>query len=113
MIQHTWRIHSLTKETVSGVDDVVVNITWEKIGIEKETGYIGSVKRQTIFTEDQLKTDSFVPYEQLTEKVVLEWIESTVNQNQLNNIIEQEIQKRKSNRTHVEEENLPWVNKEE
>ena len=112
MIQYTWRIHSLTKETVGDVNDVITEITWQKIGVEKETGYIGSVKRQTIFTEDQLKTDSFVPYDQLTEKVVLEWIESTVNQNQLNNIIEQEIEKRKSNRTHVEEKDLPWTKEE-
>jgi len=76
MIQYTWIIHSLTKETVSKVDDVIVSITWEKIGVDTEDYRKGSVKLNTIFTDEQLKTNNFIPFENLKKRDVINWIKS-------------------------------------
>ena len=108
-MKYTWRIHSLTKETRNSIDDVVVEVTWRKIGIDEKTGIVTSVKRSTTFTEQQLNSDTFIPYNELDLDIIVSWIEQIVNQESLNQYLDYELDKMKSNRTHVEEKDFPWT----
>lgn len=108
-MNYTWRIHSLTKETRNSIDDVVIEVVWSKIGIEKETGIVTSVKRSTVFTEEHLNSDTFIPYNDLNRDIIVSWIEKVVNQESLNQHLQYELQKIKSKRTKVEEKDFPWT----
>lgn len=108
-MKYTWRIHSLTKETRNSIDDVVVEVTWRKIGIDEETGIVTSVKRSTTFTEEHLNSNTFIPYNELDLDIIVSWIEQIVNQESLNQYLDYELDKMKSNRTHVEEKDFPWT----
>lgn len=111
-MNYTWRIHSLTKETKNSIDDVIVEVLWEKIGVDPIDYHKGSVKRKTEFTEEQLKPNSFIPYSDLKKQDIINWIKYVVNEEQINNQIEIEINKSRVNRVLVKEEDFPWNKKE-
>lgn len=95
MINYTWKIHSLTKRTINNVDNVVFTIVWEKFGID-EDGYSGSVKTAENFNIEDIDTETFVPYEQLTEEILIDWIKNNINEEGINKSIELEIEKSRS-----------------
>lgn len=107
MINYTWKIHTITKRTINSVDSVVFTVVWEKFGIDSD-GYSGSVKMAANFNIDDIDESSFVPYEELTEEIVVSWIKNFIDENSVNIRIEAEIEKSRSNWIQVNDGNLPW-----
>ena len=50
--------------------DYVVNVTWQVDGVDGT--YTASIGGNTVFSSNQSST--FIPYDQLTEEIVLGWI---------------------------------------
>jgi len=50
--------------------DYVVNVTWQVDGVDGT--YTASLGSNTVFSSNQSST--FIPYDQLTEEIVLGWI---------------------------------------
>lgn len=107
MINYTWKIHAITKRTINSVDSVVFTVVWEKFGIDSD-GYSGSVKMAANFNIDDIDESSFVPYEELTEEILIEWIKNFIDEETVNQSIEEEIEKSRSNWIQVNDGNLPW-----
>jgi len=107
MINYTWKIHSITKKTVNNIDSVVFAVVWEKFGLSDD-GYSGSIKSSANFNIDDIDENSFVPYNQLIEEVVVSWIKSFIDEENINKLIEKEIEKSRSNSIQVDDGNLPW-----
>lgn len=107
MINYTWKIHAITKRTINSVDSVVFTVVWEKFGIDSD-GYSGSVKAAANFSIDEIDENSFVPYDQLTEEIVVDWLRNFINEDVINQGIEAEIEKARSGWMEVRDEYLPW-----
>lgn len=105
-------IHSITKRTINGIDDVIFTVVWEKFGIDSD-GYSGSIKAAANFTIDEIDESSFVPYEELTEENVVNWLRNSIDEESVNQGIEVEIEKSRSNWVQVNKGNFPWQVTEE
>jgi hypothetical protein len=80
-------------------------------------GFSGSFTGATPFTLDQIDPDNFVPYNELTEEMVLSWIKEYVSgSNRVTNYwdhisdrINKQIEEKTSIISNVEAVNLPWA----
>lgn len=107
MTTYTWKIHSVVKKVVNTVDSVVISTTWEKFGTAPD-GYSGSVKAAANFNIGDIDESSFVPYDQLSEDDVVQWVRDFINEEGVDKIIEAEIQKARDGWMEVRDEYLPW-----
>lgn len=109
MTNYTWKIHSLTKRTINSIDSAIFTVVWEKFGISDD-GYSGSVKTSSNFDINNIDVNSFIPYEELTEEILINWIKSSINEDSINNAIDVEIEKARSHWIQVESGQFPWDN---
>lgn len=70
-VTYSWKVTGLKKTP----DGTVVQTYWEKIGTD-ENGNTGKFSGATPFQRDASAT--FIPFEELTEEIVLEWIKDVV-----------------------------------
>ena len=109
-ITYTWKITGLkTKNITEDKQNAVVQTYWQKIGID-ENGNEGTFSGATPFTVDPTDDSGpFIPFEQLTEKDVIAWIQ-TVVVGQYEEHVNGQIQKQINEKINpVTEANLPWV----
>lgn len=108
-ITYTWEITGLKTTTVAGTSDVVVQSYWKKTGTD-EDGHTGSFSGATPFAADSIPAGSaFVPFAELTESVVLDWIKAVVvgdYEAHVNGRIADEIAKKHN---PVMDAALPWA----
>lgn len=110
MITYTWKLISLKKHNVGDLNGVVFQTYWKKIGTD-ENGNIGVFSGATPFDLAKLDPSSFVPFEQLTESIVLEWIKSVVighYEENVNNEIARQINEKKNNTSEITAGMFPW-----
>ena len=114
-LTYEWKITQIKKTTTNGIDDAIIGTRWEVKGIDSN-GNDGSFTGATPFTLAQIDPDNFVPYNELTETMVLDWIKSVVSgSNQSTNYwdhisekINKQIVEKVSVVSSVDEVNLPW-----
>jgi hypothetical protein len=81
---------------------------WAKIGID-ENGNEGTFSGATPFTSVNVPSGEFVAFEDLTEEIILGWIQSVIDENydiHINNQILKQIQ---SKANPVIDKELPWA----
>jgi hypothetical protein len=76
MITYTWAVTQMSTTRVGDLPNYVVQAAWTKTGTN-EDGITGVFTGVTPFTPDPEQAD-FIPYDQLTEAVVLGWIQSSI-----------------------------------
>ena len=116
---YTWKIESIKQstQTINGFNKVVLNCGWSCKGESSQTytdsqgklvPYATSVYGSCSFPEPIVGDPNFIPYENLTETIVLNWIwqsgaykisTQTAIDNQLNDLIN----------PPVIESKLPWA----
>lgn len=107
MINYTYNIGAITKKTINGIENSIFQVVWEKIGVD-ENGNRGVFKIATELDTSEVGTsESFIPYENLTEEIIIGWIESVTTEEQVNGIILERIQKSIDNEVQVYE--FPWT----
>lgn len=108
-VTYTWKITGLRTKSEGSNADAVVQTHWEKIGTD-EHGHTASFIGATPFTSAGVPEGEFVPFAELTEDIVLGWIQSAIDANPTYKAhIDERIQK-KLDYYHVAEPNLPWNN---
>lgn len=112
MINYTWKISLLKKKTIGQFSDVIVSVVWEKTGVDAD-GYGGVYKILTELDIDNIDSNSFVTYDNLTEQTIIDWIKTIINEDDVNQHIMDEIEKARSQETYVNEYELPWNKVEE
>lgn len=108
-LTYTWLVTSLKVKNVSEQkQDAIVQTYWKKIGTD-ENGNQGTFSGATPFTVDPSDDSGpFIPFEELSEEDVLNWIKSVVvgsYEEHVNGAIQKEIDD-KINPTV--EKNVPW-----
>lgn len=107
-ITYTWTINSLETRDEGDYTDAVVQTRWTKTGTDEE-GNSGSFNGATPFTAANVPPGEFIPFDQLTEEIVLGWIKAVVSDDpdeHVNQQIRQQIDRAKS---PIVPRPLPWV----
>jgi len=72
MITYNWGIKSKPTTSINGYDNVVLAIIWVLEAQNDENKIKSSIAGTTFFLPP---TDTFIPYEDLTDEIVIGWIE--------------------------------------
>jgi hypothetical protein len=73
----TWKLISLKKTNNNNLNDVIVQTYWQKTGVDAD-GNEGVFMGATPFNISDVDSNNFVPYEQLTEEIIVGWIQTYV-----------------------------------
>jgi hypothetical protein len=113
-LTYEWKLIGLKKQNSENFSDVIVGTTWKLTGTD-EDGNSGVFNGATPFHIQDLNGDGFVDYRDLTEELVLDWVQNHVSGSSPSNYmthINQQIQKQidyvKYARIEVNEIDLPW-----
>jgi hypothetical protein len=113
-LTYDWKLIGLKKQNSENVDEAIVGTNW-KITATDEDGYVGTFTGATPFSISTINTGSFVPYNELTEDIVLGWVKNHVSGSgstnymaHINEMIQKEIRATKFVSLQVDEANLPW-----
>jgi len=104
-ITYTWEVTSIKTTTEGSNDNAVIQTYWKKTGTD-ENGKTGTFDGATPLTSLNVPEGEFIPFEQLTEEIVLSWI-----QGQIDEFYEEHINrqiKKKIDAFYVTQPGLPW-----
>jgi hypothetical protein len=108
-ITYTYEIKSLIRETNDTITDAVTTIIYVKTGTN-ENGITGEFHGNVDFTMDQVDTEGFITFDDLTESQVVEWIGANEQAEFIDDVIALEIVEKSQTSTKVEVgfDELPW-----
>jgi hypothetical protein len=113
-LTYDWKLIGLKKQDSENVNEAIVGTNW-KITATDEDGNVGTFTGATPFSISTINTGSFVPYNELTEEIVLGWVKNHVSgsgptnyMEHINHMIKKEITANKWVKVEVDEANLPW-----
>jgi hypothetical protein len=108
-ITYTYEIKSLIRETNDTITDAVTTIIYVKTGTN-ENGITGEFHGNVDFTMDQVDTEGFITFNDLTESQVVEWIGANEQAEFIDDVIALEIVEKSQTSTKVEVgfDELPW-----
>jgi hypothetical protein len=111
-MNYTWKIVGLTKKNEPNHPDTVVNVKWQKIGTDAD-GNEGYFEGATPFSLDPDGDGEFIPFADLTEELLLSWVQPVVigdYEKHVNDQIARYIELHIREEGQVEESALPWSN---
>jgi hypothetical protein len=105
-ITYTWKVTSMKVVDTDDLQNVVIQTYWVKTGVD-EDGNEGSFSGATPLSISSVDPENFVPYDELTQSIVIEWInDSITDQTHIDSRIEEQINLKKN---PVVEKPLPWA----
>jgi len=110
-MNYTWEITGIKRKNTSDLSNVIVQTYWKKVGTD-EDGNQGTFSGATPFDLSTVDPDNFVEYEDLTEEMVLSWIQSVVvggYEDHVNGVIAKQIEDQVNPVTEDNGNALPWV----
>jgi len=111
-ITYKWRVTGLKVKDENDNANAVVQVYWEKKGID-ENGICASFNGVSPFTSTTIPEGSeFIPLEELTEEIVLEWVQAVAvgsYETYINSYIENQIDKIIN---PISRATLPWLEPE-
>ena len=108
MINYTWKVTQLLTETIEGNENYVVIAHCETIGVDGE--YSATVPNVIQFSTEDVTV--FIPYEDLTEEMVITWIKESLGEEGVLSIeasIQAQIEAQKNPPVTPQETPLPWI----
>jgi hypothetical protein len=111
---YTWKLTSLKRKDSQDLKNIIVQTHWNKIGTDKD-GNQGTFSGATPFDLSSIDPNNFTSYEDLTEEMVLGWIQSVVvgdYENHVNAQIAKQIEDKISPVIEVTD-GFPWQSEEE
>lgn len=109
-MNYTWQLTSLKRKDTSELKNIVVQTHWKKIGTD-ENGNTGEFSGATPFDLSSVDPNNFTSYEDLTEEMILGWIQSIVSEtyeDHVNERIAEQIESKVNPVTEVIDE-FPWT----
>jgi hypothetical protein len=103
---YTWKITGVKTVDTGSVTDAVIQTYWEKTGTD-ENGNEGVFSGATPFLQSSINPENFVPYTELTEEIILGWVQGVVVGNyeeHINRQIQEQIDAK-----NIKTPSLPWT----
>ena len=110
-LTYTWKLTALTKANSAELTDVVIGTRWECTGTDQD-GNSGTFNGATPFNLAEAGGENFVPFDQLTEEIVLGWIQAVVvdgYKDHIDSQILKQIAHKKSAVVELTGDQLPWA----
>ncbi len=82
MTTYTWNVTALYTETIAGEQNYVVIANYEVVGVDGE--YTASLSNIARFSTESVSP--FIPYEDLTETIVIGWIQDELGVDGVSNL---------------------------
>ena len=82
MTNFNWIVNALYTETIDGQQDYVVIASFDVVGVDGQ--YTANVTGTQTFSTESMSP--FIPYEDLTEEIVVGWIQTSLGEDGVNNI---------------------------
>ena len=108
MTAYSWKITNLFTKTVDGLQDYVVTAMFEVEGVDGV--FSSTINGNQMFTVKECS--EFIPYANLTEQIVVEWIKEELGENGLISItacIDGQIESQKNPPVSPINTPIPWV----
>jgi hypothetical protein len=103
---YTWKVTGMKGIDLPNEPNAIIQTYWTKTGVD-EQGNEGVFSGATPFPPSSIDPDNFIPYDQLTEEIVLGWIQAVVVGSYAEHV-DAQIQKQ-IDALKVKEEPLPWA----
>jgi hypothetical protein len=108
-ITYTWKVTGVKVKDEGDRQNAVVQTYWTKTGTD-EAGNTGTFSGATPFsTLNMPPGNEFIPFDQLTEAIVLGWIQAVVVSGYEEHVNEQIMKQISDKITPVTEPTLPWA----
>lgn len=110
-LTYTWKLKSLKKTSTGDYENLIVGTQWECTGTDAD-GNEGTFFGATPFKAEDVESESFVAYNDLTEETVLSWIKSIVvggYKQHVDEQIQKQIDGKKNPIVEVNSDQLPWA----
>lgn len=104
-ITYEWKVTSMKVTDTDLLENVVIQTYWTKTGTD-ELGNEGVFSGATPIKVSSIDPDTFVPYENLTQEIVIGWVQEEVKGQK--HIDEQILKQINIKRNPVVEKPLPW-----
>jgi hypothetical protein len=106
-INYSWVITELEREsTINGLSDVIIRVRYRYIGTDSETQLTGEFFGATPMPLPS--SENFIPYSELTEQNIIDWLLLKANIDHMKEKIEQQITQKMS--PPIVDFTLPWNN---
>lgn len=109
-VTYTWEVTGIKTQNSSNFTNAVVQTYWKKHGTD-ENGNTAFFAGATPFDADTIDPDNFTALNQLTEAMVLGWIQAVVvggYEEHVNEQIQKQLDELASPTTELNNEDLPW-----
>lgn len=103
---YTWKVTGMKGVDLPNEPNTIIQTYWTKTGTD-EDGNEGTFSGATPFNPADIDPANFVPYDQLTEEIVLGWIQSVVV-GSYEEHVDAQIQKQIDSKK-IKDEALPWA----
>ena len=108
MTTYTWAVTALYTETIAGEQDYVVIANYEVVGVDDT--YSASLSNIARFSTESVSP--FIPYEDLTETIVITWIQDELGVDGVSNLeacIQGQINSQINPPVTPQSQPLPWA----
>lgn len=108
-LTYTWKLKSLKKTDTADFQDIIVQTYWECTGTD-EDGDSGTFHGATPFKAQDVDGDGFITYADLTEEIILGWVQSIVTSSYKDHVDQQIMKQISETKNPVVEvtDNFPW-----
>lgn len=102
-MEYTWTVTALATQTIGLEENYVMIATFNVVGTD--SGFTSVVNGTQKFS---VTDDTFIPYKDLTNDIVISWIKKLVNVVEITSFINAEIEVQKNPPAQPENTPLPW-----
>ena len=100
-MEYAWVVTAMTGASIASETNVIINVQWTCTGKDAD-GYEGAFNGATPLTVNDIDPATFVPYDQLTQALVLSWVQPVVENDSaywihINSVIQKQIDAKKHN----------------
>lgn len=75
---YSWKINNMKTKNDGDLLNAVINVYWVKTGVN-EDGIEGFCPGESNFNIADILPEKFIKFEDLTEEIVIDWIQSTID----------------------------------
>lgn len=108
---YTWKLTALKKTSENGINDAIIGTKWTVTGTDSD-GFSGVFYGASPFNLNKIDPDNFIPYEELTEEIVLSWVQRDFEEENYKKHIDSQIQRQideqKAVVINIDETSFPW-----
>ena len=113
-LTYEWKLTGLKKQDTADITDLVIGTNWKLTGTN-ENGTEGTFSGATPLDIPDADEEGFIPYEELTEELILGWIQNIVSgsgptnyMDHINGQILKQISQKEYVVQEIGENDLPW-----